>query len=102
MQFDVHVMPGRARDVFPYFVDVQSELASEFGTRYIVPLLLVVPGVLAIKRANPMVEFAGQEYLFVANQLANIATRRMGAPVGNLAPYREDMVSAIDFMITGF
>ena len=45
MQFDVHATPGRARDVFPYIVEVQSDLASEFKTRYVVSLLPVAAGV---------------------------------------------------------
>lgn len=101
MQFDVYATPGRARDVFPYLVDVQSDLASEFSTRYVVPLLPVSPGVRVLQRANPVVEFAGQDYLFAANQLVNLTLKRLGSPLGNLSRYREEMIAAIDFMIVG-
>lgn len=102
MQFDVYATPGRAREVFPLLVDVQSELAHEFKTRYVVPLLPVRPGVLAVQRANPTVEFEGQHYLFVANQLANIELNRMGRPLGSLAHCRNEMLAAVDFMLVGY
>lgn len=102
MQFDVYATPGRAREVFPFLIDVQSDLAHEFKTRYVVPLLPVKPGVLAVQHANPTVEFDGQPYLFVANQLANIERNRMGKPLGSLAHCREAMLAAVDFMLVGY
>lgn len=101
MQFDVYVTPGRAREFFPYLVNVQSDLVSEFKTRYVVPLLPLASDALAVRRANPLVEFAEREFLFVANQLANIDRQRLGSPVGNLARHRDEMIAAIDFMLAG-
>jgi len=62
MQFDVYSTAGREREIFPYLVDVQSNLA---------------------------------------NQLANISASRLGKPLGNIARWRDGMVAAIDFMVTG-
>lgn len=101
MQFDVYPTPGRGREVFPYLVDVQSELADGFSTRFVVPLMLAGPKVMALQRANPLIEFEGQRHLFVANQLANISAGRLGKPVGNVAGWRGEMIAAIDFMVTG-
>ncbi len=101
MQFDVYCTPGRGREIFPYLVDVQSNLADEFSTRFVVPLMLAGSAVMAMQRANPLIEFEGQSYLFVANQLANISASRLGKPLGNIDRWREEMVAAIDFMITG-
>ncbi|MDO8318030.1 CcdB family protein [Rhodoferax sp.] len=39
MQFDVYANPSpRMRDVYPYVVDVQSDLLSALATRMVVPL----------------------------------------------------------------
>lgn len=102
MQFDVYPTPGRAREVFPFLIDVQSDLAHDFKTRYVVPLLPLKPGVRAVQRANPRVEFDGCPYLFVANQLANIECNRMGRASGNLAHYRDELLAAVDFMLMGY
>lgn len=101
MQFDVYPTPGRAREVFPFLVDVQSDLADGFSTRFVVPLMRGGPEVMALQRANPLIEFDGRSHLFVANQLANISASRLGKPVGNIARWREEMIAAIDFMVTG-
>jgi len=56
----------------------------------------------SVQRANPRVEFEGREYLFVANQTANLDAHRLGSSLGSLSAYREQMLAAIDFMIVGF
>ena len=39
MQFDVYANPSpRMRDVYPYVVDVQSDLISALATRMVIPL----------------------------------------------------------------
>ena len=101
MQFDVYSTPGRGREIFPYLVDVQSNLADEFSTRFVVPLMPAGPEVAVLQRANLLIELDGVDYLFVANQLANISASRLGKPVGNIARWRDEMIAAIDFMVTG-
>ena len=43
MQFDVFENPSpRMRDVYPYVVDIQSDLLSALATRMVVPLAITV------------------------------------------------------------
>lgn len=104
MQFDVYPTPGRAKEFFPYVVDVLADPLSTLDSRLVVPLLPMqtakaVPKLLT--RLNPVVEMSGQRYALLANQLANVSASRLHEPAGSLADQRQAIIEAIYFLITG-
>ncbi len=50
----------------------------------------------------PVVQFEGDNFVFVTPQLAGIAKRDLGPSVGSLARQRDLIIAAVDFLITGF
>lgn len=103
-QFDVYTnMNENTRKTFPYLVDVQSSLLESLETRLVIPLMLKsVFGEKAINNLTPCVTIKNQEYLAITPQMAAIHRKHLGKLVGSSKSERNAIVSAIDFLITGF
>jgi toxin CcdB len=50
---------------------------------------------------TPVVEIAGRSYIVLTPQLAGIAKSELGPPVADLAARRDEIIAALDFLITG-
>jgi toxin CcdB len=101
-QFDVHrnANPVTARDI-PYLLDIQNDLLWCLSTRVIAPLEraeIAQP----IKRLNPVFMIDGQSVVMATGDLAALHRRDLGAPIASLDSRRDDIVAALDFLITGF
>jgi toxin CcdB len=99
-QFDVHV--DRVGKLYPLLVDVQADLLARFETRVVVPLAprKKFPAT-PIKRLNPIVTLGGVEYVALVQELAAIHVSELGEVKGTVAAYRNDLVAALDLLLTG-
>jgi toxin CcdB len=91
------------RTVFPLLLDVQSSLLEDLQTRVVIPLtrksrLAGEP----VGHLMPVIEFEHDTYVLVTQHLAGIARAELGAPAGSLARQRDAIISALDFLFTGF
>lgn len=102
-QFSVHKNKNpKTRSTYPYLVDVQSDLLSDLGTRVVVPLIKRAgSSKKSIKTLMPIVRVDGQEFIMIVPQLAGILRRDLGDAVANVAQHRDDVVAALDLLITG-
>lgn len=101
-QFDVHENPNReTRKAFPFLLDVQSDLIGILNTRVVVPLRPVSNSVDEIEVLTPVFEIACDRYVMLTSQLAGISKAGLGKKMGNLASHRDEMIAALDFLITG-
>ncbi|SDH35040.1 CcdB family protein [Pseudomonas panipatensis] len=100
-QFDLYHNPSpRSREDIPLLLDVQSDLLASLNTRVVIPLSRG-KGLSGISRLMPEVTVDGERLLLLTPQMAGIARRDLGEPVGSLAHLRQDIISAIDLLITG-
>lgn len=102
-QFDVYANPSRrTRKAYPYILDIQSHVISDIATRIVVPL-----GRKAdfkseqLKKLTPTIEYEGQELLLLVPQIASIPAKVLRRPIGSLSHLRDEIISALDFAITG-
>jgi toxin CcdB len=99
MQFAVYPMP-RGRTGF--MVDVQSRLLEDLATRVVIPL---VPQAFApripMKTLNPVLPFNGAAFMLMTQNMASILVSQMGRSVGTLAAERDQIVRAIDALLSG-
>lgn len=102
-QFSVHKNKNpKSKEAYPYLVDVQSDLLSTLSTRVVVPLTkLTALRKKPIRDLTPVVEVDGAKYLMLVPQLAGIAANDLGQIVGNLSAHRDEIVAAVDFLVTG-
>ena len=94
---------SRTNIAVPFLLEVQSELLSSLGTRVVVPLYRPEAAhVQAMSRLTPIVQFQGQPLVAMVPELAGLSRRDLGAPAGELAAARADILQAIDLLVTGF
>lgn len=91
------------RDRFPLLLDVQNDLLAELGTRVVVPLA-PVSGMPAppMTRLMPVMNVDGADYVMFTQQLAGIPRRLLDESVADLSSRRDDVLAALDFLITGY
>ncbi len=102
-QFDVYANPSKAtRRAYPFIVDIQSRVVSALATRIVVPLGRKAEfGNTEMLRLTPTVTYEGQELLLLVPQIASMPAKSLNDPIGSLSHLREDIVTALDFAITG-
>ena len=93
----------KSKAVFPLLVDIQSDLLDELQTRVVVPLsksagLAKKP----VTHLTPILEFEGEKYVLITPQLAGVARSDLGPTAGTLANQRQTIISAMDFLLSGF
>jgi len=93
----------RTKATFPLLVDVQSELLEPLNTRVVIPLtrspaLTKKP----VSHLTPEIPFGGDRYVLMTPQLAGLNRADLGPLAGSLAEERQVILSALDFLLTGF
>ncbi len=102
-QFAVHKNTNAATQAaVPFLLDVQSDLIAELGTRVVVPLYTAaaMEG-KTLKTLTPTFEIEGKQYVMMTPQMAGIAKKQLGSPVADLSAQRNEIIAAIDLLITG-
>ena len=102
-QFAVHKNINPAtRAAVPLLLDVQSDLLSELGTRVVVPLYpaSTLQGKM-LRTLTPRFEIEGEHYVMMTPQMAGIANKQLGAIVADLAAQGDEIIAALDLLITG-
>ncbi|OLU24197.1 CcdB family protein [Pseudomonas sp. PA27(2017)] len=86
----------------PLLLDVQSNLLAELGTRVVVPLYAAstLQGKL-LKTLTPRFEIEGEPYVMMTPQMAGIANKQLGPMVVDLTARRDEIIAALDLLITG-
>lgn len=102
-QFDVYINPSSStRDAFPYIVDIQNPVISELATRIVIPLgRITYFKNEQMKGLTPAVEYENEKFLLLTAQIASIPTKKLKNPVGSLSHFRDEIISSLDFAITG-
>jgi toxin CcdB len=102
-QFDVYPNPSKkTRIIFPYILDIQNSLISDIATRIVIPL-----GNLEYFKnekmdlLTPQIEYEKKQLLLVVPQIASMPSKSLKNPIGSLSHLRDEIISALDFAITG-
>lgn len=99
-QFDIY----RYKDSpnVPYLLDVQTDLLSNLSTRIVIPLVLATKIKAPIKNLNPEFEVENKRVIMSTAEMAGVSIKLFGKKIANLHNRRNEIISAIDFLITGF
>jgi toxin CcdB len=54
-----------------------------------------------MERLTPLVEVDGERYVAVTPELAGVSRKALSIQVGNLSDRRDDIIAALDLLITG-
>ncbi|MGR5254035.1 CcdB family protein [Vibrio astriarenae] len=87
---------------YPYFVDVQSEMLNTLNTRLVIPL---TPLEMLEKKAPthlcPVINIDEGDFVILTHQMASVPNMILRDPVNDLSAFRNEIIAAIDFLITG-
>lgn len=100
-QFDVYRNPDPAtsREI-PYVLDIQYDLFTHLATRLVAPLEDAA-GAQPMQRLNPVFTVENRPVVMATADLAALHIGELGDRVGSLADRRDEIIAAIDFLITG-
>ena len=99
-QFDVYTNTNtKSKKLFPYFLDIQHDVLDSIDTRVIIPLSNIK---LNNKVLNPLVQIDKEEYILMTTELTSILKSKLNNKVCSLKHKRDEIISSIDFLITGF
>lgn len=102
-QFALYRNPNPdSRTSFPFLLDVQSDLIADLATRVVVPLspAAAMKGKL-IRTLTPLFEIEGEQYAMLTPQLAGVSRKPLGDRIGDLSARRDEIIAALDLLITG-
>lgn len=99
-QFDIYRNKNpKTNKEIPFLLDIQNDMLKNLSTRVVVPLVLSMK---PAKILNPTFRVDGLEATMSTAELAGVSIEYLGEFVCSAADKREEIISAIDFMITGF
>ncbi|EJW7683836.1 CcdB family protein [Salmonella enterica] len=102
-QFDVYRNPSaKTNKLWPFYLIIQNDYFDDLTTRLVVPLVSKKDLNLNKKRITPTVEVERQEYYIFTPAITFLDSKKIEQKyfMCNVSAYRNDIVSAIDAIIT--
>lgn len=99
-QFDVHRNLGASREGVPFVVIVQSRQLDGYRRRVVIPLVVASAMPRADPNLNPRFRVGTVEVALHPLDILSIDVDRLGERVGTLAAHGDEIIAAIDSVIT--
>jgi len=102
-QFYAYKNPNSdTRVLYPYLLDIQSDLLSGLRTTIVIPLSpSKIADPISLSRLNPSFTLDGKRFIAMTQDIAGIDRTRLGAQAFDLTAHRADIVAAVDFVLSG-
>jgi toxin CcdB len=97
-----HNLNPISKSNYPYLLDIQTTLLNDLETRLVIPLTpkkKFEKGI--IKNLNPIIKIENKEYIVLTQQMAAIPMKNIGSMVSECLSSRQEIIAAVDFLITG-
>ncbi len=102
-QYEVYSnVDPESQGIIPYLLDVQHDLHQSLATRTIVPLVRTEIFGQAMGKLCPPLSVLGEIVFMSTPELAGYPVRDLGPKVATMVDERTVIISAIDFLLTGF
>jgi toxin CcdB len=91
-----------SKQIYPYFVDVQTQFLESLNTRLVIPLALCsYLDNSAISTLCPKTVIDGTEFVLLTHQMTNVPNSALKVRVISVESLRDEIVAAVDFLVTG-
>lgn len=102
-QFDLYANTNKeTHKTYPYFVEVQNDILESLNSRIVIPLTAVTKTEKPYpENLCPVINIEGKKFILLTQQMTTIPISFLKKKERSLAKYRIDIISAIDFLITG-
>ena len=103
MQFSIFENPSpRMRDVYPFVVDVQSDLLSALPTRMVVPLAVTTLATRELPhRLCPVIRVNGKSLMLVPFEAAPLDKRLLKTEIASVRDLSHVIIAAMDSVLSG-
>ncbi len=103
MQFDVFENPSpRMRDVYPYVVDVQSDLLSALATRMVVPLVITTIAAKDMpRRLCPIITVNDNALMLAPFEAAPLDKRLLKTAITSVRERSHEIIAAMESVLSG-
>jgi toxin CcdB len=102
-QFDVYANPNPlTKRTNPFLLDIQNDLLNNLSTRVVIPLYTVSAMGKAAKHLNLQFTIKQTTVIMSTAELVGSAVNNLGNKVCSLKEHRNEIIAAIDFLVTGF
>ena len=102
-QFDVYTNPMvDQRGLIPYWLDLQSDHISLLNSRVIIPLRTPRAMGPRIEGLQPLVMVGKQSLCADVPSLVSFPSRLLKNPVARVDAQRHDLITALDYLNSGF
>ena len=99
-QFDVYEnINEKTKEQIPFLLDIQNDILKNVSSRVVIPLVISKE---AINFLNPQFIINEIDVILSTAELASISTENFGNKVCSLKHKREEIIGAVDFLVTGF
>ena len=99
-QFDVYEnINEKTKEQIPFLLDIQNDILKNLSSRVVIPLVISKE---AINFLNPKFEINEIDVILSTAELASIPCEYIGSKVCSLKDKREEIIGAVDFLLTGF
>ena len=99
-QFDVYENKNiKTRDEIPFLLDIQHNILEDSSTRVMIPLGFQTQ---INNTINPSFLINETKVTLMTTFMATMAVKQLGQKVYSLKDNRDEIISSIDFLITGF
>ena len=102
-QFDLYANTDKdTNKIYPYFVDIQSGLLETLNSRVVIPLTPIRKSDETYpQNLCPIIKINNKKFALLTHQLTSISVSHLKKKETSLASNRDDIVAAIDFLVTG-
>ncbi|EGU4505449.1 plasmid maintenance protein CcdB [Salmonella enterica] len=102
-QFIVYKNKSRNKQMYPYFINVQSDMLAHLNTRLVMPLTQKANSNSQVKALTPVVTIEQVGYVVLTTMITTTDVKNLkdGDAVMDASYLRDQLVSAIDMMILG-
>lgn len=102
-QFDLYINPDNdTNKTYPYFVDIQNGVLDSLNSRVVIPLTPAgKSGKNYPDNLCPIVKIKNKNFAVLTHQLTSLSLSSLKQKECSLAASRDDIVAAIDFLVTG-
>ena len=86
--------------IYPFFIDIQNDLLDSLNSRVVVPLT-TKQSATNPDNLCPQIELQNKHYIILGDQVTSISVNMLKKQIGSVAAKRDEIIAAIDFLITG-
>lgn len=91
-----------SKKIYPFFIDVQSDLVQGLNSRIVMPFSLSKETKnLNVKNLCPVFEVEDKKYILLTHQITTVPVSVLKKEVGDFSKFRNEILGAIDILLTG-